>query len=544
VDKQESCGNSSHRLEEPYDQVSVLVKATDDETRRYVKWELKEQTKHDETRRRDKRIGSISLSSTTLARRLEQKPSLKQKIPDEISRKAKGMYLLARLYIDSIKTMLNVREIENTFMVLPENLDIAYTEKMERIVSQRTKRKANWAIEALYWIACTHRPLSFKKLQQALGVKVGDKTYDSDEAVLETDIIFVTAGLVTIDYDKSAVRIHVTFHNYLQEHREKWFPCAELDIAETIVTYLNFEGLDEHCKEDQVQARLNRLPLLSYGSQYWGDHVSRVCSEPDIQAMLLDFLSNSGKLESSLQAAFYLDSKIHSDIDARRGVNGLHMAAFYGLDPAITDLVNTKGIPIDSIDPKYGQTALMYACRRGHITTVTKLLDLGASVNVRSARETTAFLGAYLQHSEPCNQVAKLLLAREDLDVNVPYINDYGRTALMIAARSGDEEVVDLLLQRPDLDTNHQDQEGYTALSLAVLYEEIRVAELLLGHPGVNVDLPNKIGSSPLIIAARIGDADIVNQLLNKGAKTSIQDREGGGTALLRAVDEGHLEVI
>lgn len=109
---------------------------------------------------------------------------------------------------------------------------------------------------------------------------------------------------MTIDYDKSAVRIHVTFHDYLQEHREKWFPRAELDIAETIVTYLNFEGLDDHCKEDQVQARLNRLPLLSYGSQYWGDHVSRVCSEPDIQAMLLDFLSDSGKLESSLQAAF------------------------------------------------------------------------------------------------------------------------------------------------------------------------------------------------------------------------------------------------
>ncbi len=42
LDKQESCGNSSHKLEEPYDQVSVLVKATDDEIRRYIKWELEE----------------------------------------------------------------------------------------------------------------------------------------------------------------------------------------------------------------------------------------------------------------------------------------------------------------------------------------------------------------------------------------------------------------------------------------------------------------------------------------------------------------------
>lgn len=36
-------------------------------------------------------------------------------------------------------------------------------------------------------------------------------------------------------------------------------------------------------------------------------------------------------------------------------------------------------------------------------------------------------------------ELAKLLLAREDLDVNAPYINDSGRTALMIAARCGDE---------------------------------------------------------------------------------------------------------
>ena len=110
------CGNESHTLEEPYDQVSVLMKATDDDIRQYVKWEIDQQVKHDERRRRDPRLNSYSFNTTPLARRLEQKPSLKQKIPDEFVYKAKGMYLLARLYINSLKTTLNVREIESTLL--------------------------------------------------------------------------------------------------------------------------------------------------------------------------------------------------------------------------------------------------------------------------------------------------------------------------------------------------------------------------------------------------------------------------------------------
>ena len=544
MDKEESCGNASHGLEEPYDQVYVLVKATDDEIREYVQWEIEKQIKHDEGRRRDKRVGGFSLSTTPLARRIEQKPSLKQSIPNAIVRKAKGIYLLARLYIESLKTMLNVNEIEKALLTLPENLDMVYADKMERIVNQKPRRNADWAREVLYWIVCTQRPLSFMELQHALGVKAGETSYDPYQEIAEADIITTTAGLVAIDFDQRAVRVHITFHEYLQEHRENWFPRADFDIAETILTYLNFAEFDSPCKAVQVQARLDQLPLLSYGSQYWGDHVSRVCSEPGIQNLLLEFVSSPAKLESSLQAAFHLDSKTYSDIDVRKGVNGLHVSALYGLDPIISELVINKGIPIDSIDPTYEQTPLMYACRRGHLTTVVKLLDLGASVNIRSARETTAFLEAYLQNHEARSEIVKLLLDREDFDVNTPYISELDRTALMIAARSGDEEVVTLLLQRPDIDINHQDQEGCTALSLAIMDQQFTVVELLLDHPMVNINLPNKVGSSPLIIAARSGDADIVDLLMKKGADISIRDHEGGGTALLRAVDEGHTEVI
>ncbi|KAI9810139.1 MAG: hypothetical protein M1827_006665 [Pycnora praestabilis] len=543
-----SCGNEGHELgETEYDRVHILVKATDDEIRSFVEWEMGRQTKHDSHRRIDKRTGTTSLSSTPLARRLDSKPTLKLQIPNEIVGKSKGMYLLARLYIDSLKTMQSVKQIEAALLNLPEDLDAVYEEKMKRITTQKPKRNAERAKEALYWIICTNRPLSFKELQHALSVEEGNTTYDPDDETEVADIISLTAGLVTIDSDQRAVRIHTTLHTYLQEHREKWFPGADTDIALTLLTYLNFDDLEEPCENDsgpQIKSRLEELPLLSYASQFWGDHIAKVCSESDVLSLLLAFVSNTGKLASCVQAAYFIDSKINADIDVRKGVNGLHVSALFGLDPVISELVLEKGLPIDSVDPKYEQTALMYACRKGHITTVTKLLDLGASVNVRSARESTAFFEAYLRVGEVYGQIAKLLLEKPELDINAAFLEEMNRTGLMMAASFGDEELVEAFLQRMDLDTNLQDQEGCTALYLAALNDNVDVVKLLLAHQGVNIDLCNSVGSSPLTVAARHGCVDIVDLLLAEGADISIKDQEGGGTPFLRAIDEGRIHMV
>jgi len=43
------------------------------------------------------------------------------------------------------------------------------------------------------------------------------------------------------------------------------------------------------------------------------------------------------------------------------------------------------GLAVDVREPTYGQTPLMYACRRGHVEVVRQLLDFGAWVNKVSA---------------------------------------------------------------------------------------------------------------------------------------------------------------
>ena len=414
---------------------------------------------------------------------------------------------------------------------------------MQIIIDQKP-RKAILAKKILHWIVCTRQPLSLPELQHALAVGAGDTTGDPDELMDEADIIPFTAGLVTVDFEKS-VRIHITLHDYLFDHLEELFPGAELQISQTLLTYLNFQEFGDPCEnnsEDLIKARLKTRPLLSYASQYWSDHVPGVCHESDIRSVLLEFLGNAGKVASCIQTAYYLDSKICTKIDVRKGINGLHLFAIHGLDPVIPDLILKCGISNDSTDPLYDQTPLIYACRHGHISIVTKLLDLGASINHCSARESRPFREAYLG---PHLEVIRLLLQKQELDVNAIYLENSNRTVLMMAACSkGTEEIVRLLLQRPDIDVNVQDQEGNTALSLASLSNNTAVVELLLDQPNIMINLGNQTGCTPLIIAAWYGRTAVVKQLLNKGADISIQDKEGGGTALQRAVDQGRIALI
>ncbi|MCJ1476070.1 hypothetical protein MMC13_004735 [Lambiella insularis] len=427
-----------------------------------------------------------------------------------------------------LKTTRNVNVLETALLNLPENLDAAYDEKMQRIINQKPRRNAEWAMEILYWVVCTKRPLSLQELQHALAVKQGNTEYNPDYETSEADIVLCTACLVSVDFDKRAVRMHVTFHDYLYRERVSRFPQAEFNISMVLLTYLNFKELELPSNSDtgpQIEARLERLPLLAYASQYWGDHVPQIFSEPEVQSVFVEFVSHSGKLASCLQVAYYVDMKLHNDLDVRKGLNGLHIFALYGLDSVIDELVSQKGIPVNEVDPKYEQTALMYACRNGHLIAVKKLLDLGAAINVRSARDKTAFTEAYFKYDEAHRCIALLLLDQEDFRINEPLM-------------------VDDLLKREEIDTNMQDMDSDTALSLAVINQNTAVVKSLLAHRGIDIDLSNVVGTTPLAAAARLGSTEIVDLLLLSGANASIKDRQGGGTPLQRAVDEGRTSMV
>lgn len=543
----ETCGHSSHSLEEPQ-RVYMLVQAGDDEIRQFVESELNKRTKQHRHQRSQSRFGSTSLGGTSLARRLEGQVDLRQQLCDKIVGKSQGSYLLASLYLEDVASRTSVKQIEDALLGLPEGLDGVYHNKMKRIEMQSEHaRKVGMA--TLYWIVYTSRPLTFAEIQHALAVRVGQPSFDEREKTLEADMILYTAGLVTVAADKTAVRIHVSLHEYLKGHCQQWFPEAELGIAEKLLTYLNYEamiGPFSNKAGNSIQNRLEEFPLLSYAALYWNDHVASVCSQPDVQALLLDFLGNPSRIELCVQVSYALQSKLNIDLNVRRGVTGLHLAALYGLDPIIPNLLQKKGLDIDAIDPKYEQTALMYACKNGHVSTVKALLNLGASINVRSARETSAFLEAFTGNTDNHTKIVELLLERPDLDVNTKYSDEGDRSVLMMSTfpEFAREEVVKLLLHKPGIDLNQKDFNGDTALSLATTNGNAAIVRLLLTHPKIDVNSVNNSNLSALTIAAKSNAFNIVDQLLETQAETSLKDGEEGCTAFFSAIEAGSKEAM
>jgi ankyrin repeat protein len=60
---------------------------------------------------------------------------------------------------------------------------------------------------------------------------------------------------------------------------------------------------------------------------------------------------------------------------------------------------------------------------------------------------------------------------------------------------------------------------------------------------GADAEAPDRTGESPLLLAARAGEPDIVEALLENGAEVDARDPHFGQTALMVAVREGRLEV-
>ena len=90
----------------------------------------------------------------------------------------------------------------------------------------------------------------------------------------------------------------------------------------------------------------------------------------------------------------------------------------------------------------------------------------------------------------------KLSLVEQSIsfaEVNVVEKVD-GNSGLMIASRDAHGEVVNYLLDNPQVDVNLSNKFGYTALMLAAQNGNMDILEMLLEIDDVDLDIVNKAG--------------------------------------------------
>lgn len=173
---------------------------------------------------------------------------------------------------------------------------------------------------------------------------------------------------------------------------------------------------------------------------------------------------NVKTLDSLLKNA---DISIKSDNQS----NLLHFAT-YCSNEAVFDYLIDKGIDVNQVNG-YGDTPLMYTVLRRNPKMTKKLIDRGANVNT---------------------------------------VNKDSLTPLYNAIQADNEELIDMLL-KANADVNL----GKTSLHRAVLNNNLKTFKKII-NTDTKIDPLNDYGNTPLAIAIREGNEEIVEFLIAKGA--------------------------
>ncbi|KAK6135782.1 hypothetical protein DH2020_030477 [Rehmannia glutinosa] len=273
---------------------------------------------------------------------------------------------------------------------------------------------------------------------------------------------------------------------------------------------------------------------------------------PDVMGLLLE-----AGLRVDVRRELYDDVRW-----ASRGWTELHVAAAFDRPEEVEKLV---GAGVECRD-KEGRTPLHLAAGKGHLGSAKVLVSAGANVDARSKDGRTALfraaangdrrmvemlLGAGadptigdVDHCRSAIDVARdkghmdvlkvlergesvLHAARRgELDVlesllekgaAMNFCDQYGLTALHVAAIKGNKDVVMMLVEFGAV-VECRDSEGHTPLHLAVEGGSVETVEVLINR-GANMNAKTKKGATPLYIAKLMEYEDITQLLLDKGAE-------------------------
>jgi len=161
-----------------------------------------------------------------------------------------------------------------------------------------------------------------------------------------------------------------------------------------------------------------------------------------------------------------------------------------------------------------GSTPLMHASLIGSVEAMRTLIKSGADVNAVNNMGVTALIGGA---TDP--ERVRLLL---DAGAKVDPVSRQGRTALLAAASSPQATAsVRMLLDRGTKLTD-ADSTGMTPLHAATAWPCAPSTVRLLLSKGADVKALDKGGFSPLIAAAGACPADIVKDMLSRGADVHV----------------------
>ena len=216
-------------------------------------------------------------------------------------------------------------------------------------------------------------------------------------------------------------------------------------------------------------------------------------------------------------------------------------------DEMVTKLLEA-GADVNIISPQTGDTALSTASSMGYVGYVKQLIEAGADIN---QPEGQSCMTPLMEAARSGNIEIVKLLVEAGADVNAKqfmYGQDIGYNALKYAHESGNEEVAQLLIDHGAEEPVVQQQTANTApmtnsLDQALMAGNVeKVKEFLANGANPNTLIPG-VGSA-LLFACTLGNAEIVQALVDAKADVNSLSNDTGFTPLMMACQLGNKAIV
>ena len=360
--------------------------------------------------------------------------------------------------MDSLSEASNINEIRKLLSGTTWDLTIAYQQTLNRILDLPHNR-ANLAKRALIWVCYSERPLNAEELQHALAIEEGNSILDEENLTHHRLIVSACMGLLVLGHDNIFNLVHLTAYEFFR--KTTWFDlqASQYFITKSCLAYLSYKPFSTGPSADlsSFQKRLTDMPFARYAACFWGRHAIHV--QKKIMELVLPFLENTNIRASCTQLVYYRERKDPelqlttfqrlptgrsslqtvcreglllfterllangADISETddQGWTPLISAASYGQQEVLNFLI---GWPLSSdetletrlnIQDRHGWTALFWCVLKGNLEGASRLLDAGASTDVRDLSGWTSSDWAAYTGNADFLRLVKLPVPRLDL---------------------------------------------------------------------------------------------------------------------------------
>ena len=454
-------------------------------------------------------------------------------IRDQIIKKSAGNFLWVKLVAELVLNLerkgIPRREIQRKIHQIPQELSRLY----EDIFTKMAQDNMQDSLRLMRWIYFGLRPLSLRELRTAMAVDACSSSrsvdhYQQTGCYVETDeamerrVCDLSRGLAgAVQHGER--RIVQFFHQSVIDFLvDEGFQL--LDRSQTTATVDTFAGrshirLLEVCIRCLVMVTLPP-PLLSDPFKYKSDL--------DLEFLFLGYAT-----------VFWIH---HAEECEKENLSAIRLVSYFDSSSLLHSWLSL----IKLFEPlkaglSWPITVAHVASRYNLVHVLGSILSQSANVNLKDGRGRTPLSIAAERGSE---KIVQLLLQRNDVEAD-SRAHDHDRSPLSYAAELGHEKIVDLFLKRNDIKADSRNRSNQSPLLFAAAQGHEKIVGLLLKRNDVQADSKDSYNRTPLSHAAKRGRKNIVELLLKRNdAEMNSKDIPWGMTPLAEASEQGHKAIV